>query len=267
MADAEQMSPASSDVDIQELSAFLLDFATTLVGAGSQPSRVLRSAQRIGTSFGHDVDLVIFPKHIIMTVFSGREDAARLTAVREIKPAPFNFDIILKLNALSWEACDRGPALEELRRRYTEAVTAPRTSRRLELPLMACANAAFCRLFGGDAFSMAVVFAATLIAFFLRREMLIRRIDHRMVFIVAAFAASLCAALAVRVIPTGTPEIALGTSVLFLIPGVPLINAINDVMEGHILMGVARAVSASILIVCIALGLSATLLIAGLSAV
>lgn len=254
-------------VDVHELCRFLLDFAVALVGAGSQPSRVLRSAQRIGASLGHDVDLAIFPKHIILSVLSKDDDSTRRTAVGNIGPAPFNFDLILRLNALSWEAWDRGLSLEELRRRYTALAAAPRTSRRLELPLISCANAAFCRLFGGDWTAMGVVFAATLIAFFIRQEMLIRRIDHRMVFIVAAFAASLIAALAIRHLPTATPETALGTSVLFLIPGVPLINAINDVVEGHILMGFARAVNAGILIICIALGLSATLLITGLSAV
>ena len=31
-----------------------------------------------------------------------------------------------------------------------------------------------------------------------------------------------------------TPDIALGTSVLYLVPGVPLINGVIDVIEGHV---------------------------------
>lgn len=46
--------------------------------------------------------------------------------------------------------------------------------------------------------------------------------------------------------------------------GVPLINSIFDLLEGHVLVGISRAVNALILIVCIALGLSVTLLILGL---
>ena len=60
-----------------------------------------------------------------------------------------------------------------------------------------------------------------------------------------------------------TPQIALGASVLFLIPGVPLINSIIDLLEGYVLIGISRAVNALTLIICIALGLSATLLILG----
>ena len=43
-----------------------------------------------------------------------------------------------------------------------------------------------------------------------------------------------------------------------------MINSIFDLLEGHVLVGISRAVNALILIVCIALGLSATMLILGL---
>ena len=56
-----------------------------------------------------------------------------------------------------------------------------------------------------------------------------------------------------------TPDVAIGTSVLFLIPGVPLLNGVIDIVESHILLGVTRLVGALLLIMCIAVGLSITL--------
>ena len=58
-----------------------------------------------------------------------------------------------------------------------------------------------------------------------------------------------------------TPDIAIGTSVLFLIPGVPLLNGVIDIVESHILLGTTRLVSALLLVMCIAVGLSITLAI------
>ena len=58
-----------------------------------------------------------------------------------------------------------------------------------------------------------------------------------------------------------TSEIALATSVLYLVPGVPLINGVIDIVEGHVLTGFARLTQAALLIVCIAIGLSFTLLL------
>ena len=59
---------------------------------------------------------------------------------------------------------------------------------------------------------------------------------------------------------TSSAETALATSVLFLVPGVPLINGVIDIVEGHILIGCSRLINALLLIICIAIGLSATLL-------
>lgn len=55
-------------------------------------------------------------------------------------------------------------------------------------------------------------------------------------------------------------ETALATSPLFLIPGVPLINGIIDILDGFTLSGVNRLIKAALLIICIAVGLSLTLL-------
>ena len=57
-----------------------------------------------------------------------------------------------------------------------------------------------------------------------------------------------------------TAEICLATSPLFLVPGVPLINGIIDILDGHVLIGFSRIVNAMSLIVCIAVGLSMTLI-------
>ena len=48
---------------------------------------------------------------------------------------------------------------------------------------------------------------------------------------------------------------------LFLIPGVPLINGVIDIVEGHILLGLSRIINALLLVICIAIGLSVTLLL------
>lgn len=60
-----------------------------------------------------------------------------------------------------------------------------------------------------------------------------------------------------------TPEIAMATSVLYLVPGVPLINGIIDIIEGHVLAGVSRLINALLLIVCLSLGLLCAMLLIG----
>ena len=125
--------------------------------------------------------------------------------------------------------------------------------------MTAFANMSFCHLFGGDWLSMGIVFSATLTGMFLKQQMAGAGINHYIVFILSAFVASLCASMSL--IFDTTAEIALATSVLYLVPGVPLINGVIDIVEGYVLAGIARLVQVSLLIVCIAIGLSFTLMI------
>lgn len=253
----------SRNVDIQELSNFLLDFATTLMAVGSHTSRVVRNVTRIADSFDYGVDMTVFQRNITMTIKHRDDYSIRRTYVRRIPAAALNFRTISDLSSLSWDAYDNHLELAEIQKQYSRIITRPPMSRWLVLVLVAFANAAFCRLFGGDLMAMGLVWLATLVGFFVRQELMKRHVNHMVVFVVCAFIASLIAGLGFRYHWGTTEDIALGTSVLFLIPGVPLINSIIDILEGHVLVGWSRAINAFILIICIALGLSMTLLILG----
>jgi len=162
------------------------------------------------------------------------------------------------LSALSWEALDKRLSLEELREKYRKIVSAPIIHPLFVLILVGFANASFCKLFGGDLISMSIVFSATVTGMFLKQQMQKKKINHYIVFIVSAFVASLCASTSL--IFHTTSEIAMATSVLYLVPGVPLINGVIDVVEGYVLTGFSRLTEASLLIISIAIGLSLTLL-------
>ena len=55
---------------------------------------------------------------------------------------------------------------------------------------------------------------------------------------------------------TDTPDIALGTSVLYLVPGIPYINSVSDLIHGHLLCCISRFIEASVLTACLGIGLS-----------
>ena len=57
------------------------------------------------------------------------------------------------------------------------------------------------------------------------------------------------------------PQITLATSVLFLVPGVPLINSFNDFYNNHILNGMVRFVSGFMIVLAIGLGLITVMLL------
>jgi len=248
--------------ELKELSKFLSDYSTSLMAVGVHTSRIVRNTSRIAESFGFFVDMTIFQKTIIMTL-RDKDNTHSYSTVNKIKPMALNFEINSRLSSLSWEAYDDHLSLDEIKKKYSDIVSNPRMSKWLVLFLVACANASFCRLFTGDWQAMAVVFVATLVGFFVRQKMMEKHINHLFVFIVSSFVASMIGSTALLYNIGTTPEIALGTSVLYLVPGVPLINGIIDIIEGHVLAGVSRLINAALLIICLSIGLSLTLLLLG----
>lgn len=251
--------------ELKELSKFLSDYSTSLMAVGVQTSRIVRNSSRIAESFGFYCDMTIFQKTIIMTIRDA-DNSHSYSTVNKIKPLGLNFAINSSLSTLSWEAYDNHLSLDELKLRFQQIISKPRESKWLVLFLVACANASFCRLFSGDTTSMAIVFVATLVGFFIRTLLLERHWNHLSVFIISAFTASMIGSTGYLMHWGNTPDMALGTSVLYLIPGVPLINSIMDIIDGHVLAGISRFSNACLLIICIAIGLSITLLITGVSA-
>jgi uncharacterized membrane protein YjjP (DUF1212 family) len=61
------------------------------------------------------------------------------------------------------------------------------------------------------------------------------------------------------------PQLALAASVLLLIPGVPLINAAEDLIQGHTASGIARGVMGGIITLAIAVGLTLAIMVTGIS--
>lgn len=236
---------------------FIAEYSAHLMGTGVHTSRVVRNTKRIGEAFGLDVKLSVFHRNIILTIIDKDTNEA-CNEVIDIPAHPISFEHNSELSALSWEAVDNHLSLEELKDKYKKIISAPRIHPLFVLLLVGFANASFCKLFGGDLISMGIVFSATITGFYLKQQMQAKKINHYVVFIVSAFIASLCASTAL--IFDTTSEIAMATSVLYLVPGVPLINGVIDVVEGYILTGFARLTEASLLIVSIAIGLSFTLL-------
>lgn len=251
--------------ELKELSKFLSEYSTCLMAVGVQTSRIVRNTSRIAESFGFYCDMTIFQKTIIMTLRDA-DNSHSYSTVNKIKPMGLNFTINSKLSTLSWEAYDERLSLEEIKNRYHAIVSKPRESKWLVLILVAFANASFCRLFQGDLTSMGIVFVATIAGFYIRTLLMEHHWNHLAVFIISAFVASMIGSMGYVMHWGTTPDMALGTSVLYLIPGVPLINSIMDVIDGHVLAGTSRFINACLLIISISIGLSITLLITGVSA-
>ncbi len=118
------------------------------------------------------------------------------------------------------------------------------------------ACAAFGRLFGVDWPAFAPVAAAGAVGQAVRHALQRRGANP---FVVAAGIAFLSACLGgtgAKLAGSATVDLAMIASALLLVPGVPAVNALSDIMEGHPTLGSARSVSVAMIVMFVAIGVS-----------
>lgn len=247
-----------TEKEVREITQFISSYAACLLGSGVHTSRVIRNSTRIAESFGLTIHMTTFQKSMIITV-SNDDRSQLITEVVETPALPINFEYNSELSSLSWEAYDKHLSISDLWAKFNAVRNKPKMNQWLIVLLVGLANGAFCRLFNGDWVAVGFVILATVAGFSLRLQLHHHNINHFIQFTVSAFVSSFIASLSLFV--DTTSDIAIATSVLYLIPGVPLINGVIDILEGHSLTGGSRLIQAFLLIICIAVGLSASLLI------
>lgn len=240
------------------MSDFLLGFADALMSAGTQTSRVARNVERLAGNFGYRAEIITLPKTIVMTLSA---EGKSLTRVKKISPPRPDFSALSELKILSWEAYRNGWDLRQCERRFAEIAKIKKADKRVVAVVVAFGNAAFCRLFGGF-YSIPLVFFCTLAGFAARSGVDKLGVGTLPRTFAAAFASSLMTGTGALLFDFKT-SIAISTSVLYLVPGVPLLNAVIDIFDGNALAGFSRLANASSIILAMALGLLASLAILG----
>ncbi|BDD09702.1 hypothetical protein FUAX_21340 [Fulvitalea axinellae] len=250
--------------DENEVASLLFRVAKTLMASGAHTARIVNTLTRFANGFGFDVDIFITYGGITFTLF--HKDDPKISCVKShsISIHGVNLSLVAAIGHLSWDVLEKETTLKQVVARLDELEKKPRYSRLTTLAMVSLADGAFCKLFGGDYYGMFLAFVATFIGLFVRQKTL--KANLFISVTLASFTASTIASVGVIYNLGETSHIALATTVLFLIPGVPLISAGLDILEGHVSTGIARAFTASGIIASIAAGIMCAMFLLGLGA-
>jgi len=248
---------------VKEVEEMLLDVGTLLMSSGASTGRVRTTVHRIADALGYDVELLITSRSLMLTV-TEENGSDYTSSVRRTPPHGVNFRLVSGISRMSWRIIEDKLNLEQICEEISRLNALPHYPRLVVLSLVALAGTSFCRLFGGEGWELVVTFVASFFGLFIRQEAIKKRFNPYLSIVFASFAASMVAGLSVKLGIGDTPEHALSTSVLFLIPGVPLINSLTDLIDGNTLNGIVRGINASIMAFAIALGLMLAMQIYGI---
>lgn len=129
------------------------------------------------------------------------------------------------------------------------------------------ACAAFARLLGADWYGALVVLFASTVGQTLRTFLRLRKVSVFVNSFVVGMVGSLIGGLGASVIGSTTIATAMLASILMLVPGIPSLNALSDILEGRPTLGSARAITVIVIMVFATTGLwlSSLLLNVGLT--
>lgn len=237
---------------ITTLAKLLTEVAALLISNGANSTRTKRNVVRIAEAYGYDVEVFFSFSGIFLSLYD-KDGNNTETLVKTIGRYGINFNLISDISVLSWDIAAHKLSYDEVEKRLDEIRNKPHYSVWVKMLWIGIATAALSQLFSGTYLEFLVVFIASVIGFWVRLFLVKKEYNLFMQSLVAAFVSVSVVKMALIL---GLPEghAALTACVLWLIPGVPLINGFLDLLEGHIVSGWAKAALGTMIVFMIAVG-------------
>ena len=231
-----------------------LDAGRMLMEAGASAKAVEGIVEKVARSLGADrVDLRVGYASLAITIGIGQSGITRMRKVGHL-------GVNQRVDQELWHLAER-ISRDQLTTEQTRAelLRLPKTTPRHSAWVMALAVglacAAFGRLLGVDWQGTGPVFIAAAIGQVVRRELLTRHVNVFVCATLVSFLSSLLGGLGARWTGSETIPTAMIASILLLVPGIPSVNAQNDILEGHPTLGSARAITVGVVLIFAATGL------------
>jgi uncharacterized membrane protein YjjP (DUF1212 family) len=240
--------------DAQLVGSVLLEIGASLMSSGASTHRTRITLERTAKGLGYGIELLITQRALMLTIID-KDQQYLFSRLKRTSPHGVNFRVVSGISHLSWNVYEQNWTVAQISEELQRLKSLPHYPRLVVLGMVGLAGAAFCRIFGGGVTEMTVAFVATVAGLFVRQESTRVKFNPYLCVYFAAFTATLIAGLAEYLQIGAEPEKALATSVLFLVPGVPLINSVTDLMDGNIQNGIVRAMNGLMIAFSIAMGL------------
>lgn len=231
-----------------------------LLAHGAESTLVGDIMRRIGLASGADeVQVSLSANSIVVTTFIG---GCCMTTTRQSADRGINMRVITQIQRICI-MMEKGVLNHSLAQERLNKISPERYNRWLVVFMIGLSCASFSHLAGGDSAIFMVTFLASALGMIARQEIGHRHFNPMLNFAITAFVTTSISAQAAVFDIGNDPFIAMASSVLMLVPGFPLINAVADMIKGYINMGIARFVMASLLTLATCLGIVGAMTLVG----
>jgi len=239
---------------LEPIAMAALDAGRILMESGASGSSVEQLVSDVARGLGSDrVDLRIGYASLAITVGIGADG---ITRMRKVGPIGVNQRLDQAVRQLAARAKAGGVTAEQTRLELENLTRAtPRHSSLVTAVAVGLACAAFGRLLKSDWLAAGPVFLGATIAQLVRRELHHRQVNAFIGAAIVAFIGSALGGFGARLAGSETVSTAMIAAILLLVPGVPSLNAQNDILEGRPTLGSARTVWVAVVLIFATVGL------------
>ncbi len=237
----------------------LLRTGQMLVESAADTNRIIRNMKRTAAYLGlPEEHLHIFVNYnMLMVNLSDAEHS--FSKFQRCEKHGINMTTISLISKLSWRAICEDYSLERYEEELDKIKNRPRNYKPWQVAIgtgFACGG--FCIQFGCDwtAFFYASIAAA--VGMRLRGLLSEHGVNNYMSIAVATFISTMLAWVSMFLPAswTSTPLHPLLACALFIVPGVPLINFVDDMLDNYIQVGLTRAINTFLMVAAMAFGIA-----------
>ena len=237
---------------IEEVANLLADVSVLLMSSGANSPRVKRNVKRIAQALDYEVESFYTLTAVMLNV-RDKSTGERYNIIKNVAHVGVNFDIVSEISILSWKIVEQKLSLEAIRKEIESIRKIPHYKNWIVWGMIGVATAALCRNFGGDWIQVGITFFAAALALIIRQFFQKQHVNIFICWMIGSFSTVALILLANLIYPLEISA-SLTASVLWLIPGVPLINAFIDILDGHMVSGSARGIMGTMMVFMIAIG-------------
>jgi uncharacterized membrane protein YjjP (DUF1212 family) len=238
---------------MREFLDFLREISGLLIECGCSSNRVELLTQKLGMSWGYEVEALAIPTGVWITVRKGATNLVEMTRVRSWS---VDLDRLARLNDLVDSIYDHKISIHEARSRLkAERHQRPPYSRALTLLAGAGSSPILVHNYGGSPLEVALALPLGIGVVFLSKYVFTGDEARRHIgdFMGAAFVA-LYACVAHSLLPAVQETRLIVGGIVVLVPGLILVNAVHEVAQKNLVSGAAKLLEAFMITASLAFG-------------
>jgi uncharacterized membrane protein YjjP (DUF1212 family) len=258
VTDLGRTDPAS----IEDVAHLTLQVGRLLFENGADTAEVHESVVRFAAAFGYEAHLMVSYEVLLLTLVAGGQ--FRTKVGYRVPAMNVNMAAIAGVSSLVGEVENGRRGMAEVRAELEDVEGRPPVyGRWIVVVALGLTAASLARLFGGDWPTFGIAWLAGSTGMWLRQELGRRGFNLFFIPFAAALVSGVIGGAAVLLGVSGTPALCLVAPGMIIVPGVPLVNGVQDMFKNHMTQGLARLGLGVLITLAIAFGLFVATVLTG----